>query len=151
MSKYEKIIWIIIFCVIILFASIFTVKFIEKGNQAKIDKSYDTRLVSIRDGQNIALKYLNVFKIRNKETYNEMKELLYADLSGELQQEVFGMEDYSLNEVGSITYKVKDIKATNESDKFLYKVELEVTGDRVIELYLLIGVRNNKIVSVDKM
>ena len=151
MRTYQKVIWFIVFCIIISSAVFFSIKFIEKSNVSKIEKSYDTRLAGIREGQNLALRYLNVFKIRNAESYKEIKELLYRDLSGELQQEIFGMEEYTLSEIGPITYNVKDIKATTYNGKYLYKVELEVKSDKVMGLYLLIGVQNNKVVSVEKL
>ena len=151
MKTYTKIMWLVALIIVVLASSVVTYKIIERDKINKIEQEYDTRLTDIRMGQETAKKYLSILKIRDKDSYKETKEMLYNSLSGELQQELFGTEEYTLGEVGQITYELEDIKAAVEQDKYIYKLEIKVKGEIIKEIYLLIGVKNNKIVSVEKL
>ena len=125
------------------------------SNNKKIEnfeKQYDTRLAEHLSNEAIALKYLDVLTIVDSNSYLEVKEKLYSDLSGKLQQELFRHEEYTLPERYKVRYKVKDIKGMESNGVYIYKIAytVESLGFKR-EIITLITVENKKITNVETL
>lgn len=130
MGNYIKIFLTAIFlilCIVFGFRYGLSIKY--QNDLKEIQETRNTVLDNYNDNRNLALSYINVYKIVDENTYQEVKNDIYINFSSELQKEYFPTANYSGLNLYSIDSEVIKCIGTdngvNAKNTFLLEYNLK--------------------------
>lgn len=146
-KNYKAILYVVVILIVLLILGIELGLYIEKKEFNNLNSQYDTRLSEFYKNEETAKSYLDVFTITNNKRYQEVKGNLSYKLSAELQEELFSYDKYPLQDIGSVTYKITDIKGDMLNEEYTFKIEYTVySQDFERNLISLVTISRGKII-----
>ena len=123
----------------------------ERKEIQEINATRNTFLDDYNSNKKLVESYLQVYEIRDENSYQHIKNELYNKLSNELQDQIFPTVNYEGLALHPLETKILDIMGTNNNyeDENTFLLEYNLTGVNYNQdITNIVTVRNGVIMSV---
>lgn len=135
----------------IVLGVIYAMQVNERKEIQEINATRNTFLDDYNSNKKLVESYLQVYEIRDENSYQHIKNELYNKLSNELQDQIFPTVNYEGLALHPLETKILDIMGTNNNyeDENTFILEYNLTGVNYNQdITNIVTVRNGVIMSV---
>lgn len=135
----------------IVLGVIYAMQVNERKEIQEINATRNTFLDDYNSNKKLVESYLQVYEIRDENSYQHIKNELYNKLSNELQDQIFPTVNYEGLALHPLETKILDIMGTNNNyeDENTFLLEYNLTGVNYNQdITNIVTVRNGVIMSV---